>query len=551
MQEAYIIKKPMFQEYETIAWVNKNVVYACPYNGPKKKEFEFRKQISHFFWHIIHCSMYSKKKKSHTINDLPYVPFPSELGRKKLPMVFGGFGEYEGKSWEVAKTKKNFWRALDWLQEHVLDYTGYIFGNYGRSRSYRIKLEILNKMYPYQVRSAQYIFSRARFCDPLLTRMDNLGHTIKEMLDSKGLTDLPFPNHDLSAIDRNTGRQTRKLYNTVLKRQAPNTITIIPILQELAKLSHYHKASVRSKVILMYANLMSVLHSGFSVVDREKMIISYYPRYLVGNIGGRLFEIGGGFQNMPKGLKQQSHCVGYNVDMRSSQLNIIKIELKKNNINCPLLDQVSSVGDFAEMFGMSRDETKTCFYGTVFSMGRSMQRSSWAQSSPIKVLKENKRKEHHKRALSVIMRTEDEPISMKNIVTAREALLDRSIEKVRAHWEEVTMPIVQALETLCDCYVSKARKSGDGYIATNAVGMRYWWQDKEPAFQIRKKILSHMITGIEAKFLFDAILENDVKQVYSFEHDGALLSKPDLISTGIEFAQKPFADGVSQMFQNL
>ncbi|AXG66603.1 hypothetical protein JA13_200 [Dickeya phage vB_DsoM_JA13] len=284
------------------------------------------------------------------------------------------------------------------------------------------------------------------------------------------------------------------------------------------------------------------------MVERSRLIIKYYPTYRASGLGGRLFEESGGFQNLPRALKQRAYCVGHNVDMQSSQLNILKMELQRHKIHCRMLNETNSISDFANQFNLPKEITKICFYGMMFSIGGTMRRSAIADSQAMKSIRASVRKECRSRALRRLSRAGK--VRFEDLEHLTEKLISSECERIRERWERETHSIVVSLEALCEAYIKSARKSGDGFVLTNAVGARYSWSG-EITSEIRKRILSHMITGIETDLLFSAIEENRVKHVYSFEHDGALLSSARLRSDRIKFVKKPFDSSAKQLVTNL
>lgn len=546
MQTAYLIKNPMLQEYDTVHWVNEHVISACPYDGPKQKEYEFRRQISVFFWHLVHCSVYNKVFRDK--NELAFIPVPYSIGHKELPLVFGTSSGYGAKATYAKRTETVFSRSLDWLMENIVIASPYSYGADGKSRAFKIREEIFDGMYPIRPKSAKDILTKIRYCKPHFTKGDMVGKTIEKICVKRSKKHLTPPVHDLRSFDRNTQRKAVKRYREVLERLSPNTISLRPIVNEIAKYSHYSRKSMRARVVLLHSNLMAFLSNDFTLVELDRLIIKYYPTYRVSKLGGRLFEESGGFQNLPRAIKQRSHCVGHNVDMQSSQLNILKMELQRHKIPCRLLNETNSISDFADKFNLPKEITKVCFYGMMFSIGGTMRRSAVADSQAMKSIRSSLRKECRSKAMRRLAKKGKIRNTDLEVLTTK--FVDVESENVRERWERETQSIVVGLEALCESYISSARKSGDGFVLTNAVGARFGWSGEVDS-EVRKRVLSHMITGIETDILFTAIEENDVKRVYSFEHDGALLSRCRLKSDRIKFVKKPFDTSAKQFAANL
>lgn len=139
---------------------------------------------------------------------------------------------------------------------------------------------------------------------------------------------------------------------------------------------------------------------------------------------------------------------------------------------------------------------------------------------------------------------------LQPVVDLARKLMVKETFRIRDIWNKENESLTLALEALCDTYISKARKAKENSVLTNAVGVRFSWRSDSIDYKVRKQILSHMITGIETKLLFDMILSNDVK-VFSFEHDGALISRAKVSSKDIEWVRKPFDETSYQYFKNL
>lgn len=547
--DTFIIKNPAYQELSTVEWVRKHVIFACPYDGPEEREWEFRDQISTFFWHILHCTLYNSKFKN--VKRLPAIPFPFVMGSQKLPLVFGSGSEYAAKSKLTGKSSTSFTRALDWLRENVLDVSGYKFGAAGSEcRTFRIKREVFEGMYPHCPKTPDDILRKTRYCSPKFLRSTPIGKTLTDILAKKSVNALGLPSHDLESLDRNTDRAARKLYKEVLSRQEPITLTLLPIAEELSRLSNFFSMQGRSRYRLVFSNTMNILSGNFTCHSLDEMKISYLPTYRVSPVGGRLYECGGGFQNMPRSIKERCHIKGYNHDMKSSQLNILKLEFERNNIRCNSIRDFKNVAQFGEPYGLSKDDTKVCFYATVFSIGQALHSKSCWHSEPLRVIAKSKRAECIRRAAKQLNKKHRDISMIKPVVELARKLMVKETFRIRDIWNKENESLTLALEALCDAYISKARKAKENLVLTNAVGVRFTWRSDSIDYKTRKQILSHMITGIETKLLFDMILSNDVK-VFSFEHDGALISKAKVMSKDIEWVRKPFDETSYQYFKNL
>lgn len=515
----YLIKNPTYQELEPVLWVRDNIVYACPYDGPEEQEAEFRKEINVFFWHVLQSSIYRSKKNTGDLFGETYVPFPYSFGREKLPMVFG---VSKSSSGPVAPNKKrlkgHFSRALEWLLENVFEYKRHRSpknGRVGKCREYRIMSGVINCMYANETpKSGRELLQEVRLYSPTKLLQERYSLTIMEQIEKSAKKEFKPRSHDLKVIDRNGNRDTKRYYDKVLERLAPNELLVEPIIKFLEQHSLRKDRRSQSKFHQVRNLLWNIISEPIEIIDYEPLKIRYWPSYRLAKVGGRLFEIGGGFQNMPSKLKQLCFAVGTNWDMKSSQLNIIKNQFVMYGISCPFLEQIDSVNQIADQIGESVALTKKCFYATVFSLGEIRYHPSSNVYSSLLA-------------------------AHKGDVDATVALLDK--------WMANVEPLIVALKELQVVYERQAKKSKDRWCLPCATGTKYYWSKKGPTRKDRRRILNHIITGLESNYLFDAITDSkQVRAVFSFEHDGALLftMQNSLKSENALFVRKKFSDAL-------
>lgn len=522
-QGPVLITNPSYQEKEVVLWVRKHVLDACPYDGPESERSAFRAQLNLFFWHILQCSLYPARKHKKTKFGRVWVPFPSSLGREKLPMVFGfqrgGDNVAVGR---YAKSKKGtFSRSLDWLMVNVFETKPYDKKK-GLSREFRMRPEILDGMYGHFKPQSHYdILYRIRFYSPLKILREDYGVTVWSQIQKNSKLPFKRPTHDLSSLDRNRDRgngkelKGRALYRKVLDKLMPNEVNIEPILAYLEdkSLIANHKAK---KQYLQVKTLLDTIVSGpVQIVSEKPLTIRYWPKYRLSQIGGRLFETGGGFQNLPSDLKEQCYTVGTNWDMKSSQFNVLRKEFDAYGIKCAMFDTISSVDDISRIMKLDRRAAKACLYGTIFSAG---------QLEPTKYSNVYKELARFMPASKV-----------------KEEILD---------WNTRMTPLYFAITDLLNVYRTKFRKNKNARRPEYGVlqcptGSIYDPDPDDTDKKIKKRVLNHMLSGWESLYLFDAILNcPNVKGVYSLEHDGALLcvEGDSVTSDHAEFVLKKFSD---------
>ncbi|QZE56416.1 hypothetical protein pEaSNUABM40_00222 [Erwinia phage pEa_SNUABM_40] len=521
MASPYLVKNPTYQEMFPIKWVQNNIVFACPYDGPKKHEAEYRKQINLFFWHVLQLSLYTpvKSQQRNAKFGEVWTPFPSKFGRKVLPMVFGVNSQCWGPvAPKFAKTEKHFSRALEWLLDNVFEHKRHIFkkGKPGVCRRFRIRAEVLECMYPEKPKTGDDLLKVTRLYSPLRLVNEQHGQTIKDMLDVAVKKPFKWPRHDLKALCSNRDREAKKLYTAVLAKLAPNEIRIDPILTYLEQRSYMKSQRAQGQYHHVLASLQSILSGPVQIVQESPLIIRYMPVYRLAKIGGRLFEKGGGFQSFPSELKQMCSAIGTNWDMSSSQLNILLEELRVNGIACSFLEGVTSVDDIAHRNNLPKAETKICFYATIFSMGQlsySMRGRVFAQ-------------------LRRLMETK------------------QTFDFIRK-WNNDSIPLSVALSALTDIYIERIRetKFGERTLACQS-GVKYDLKKLKINERRKRKILNHIFSGIESYRLMKLLVDDtQVKCIYSLEHDGALI---DTVNGEIHydealFIQKPFSDHITYL----
>ncbi len=512
-----LITSPSYQEKEVVIWVRDNVINACPYTGPDAEQREFRAQLNLFFWHILQCSLYPARKHKKKKFGRVWVPFPSSLGQDKLPMVFGyrrgGDSVAVGK---YAKSKEGtFSRSLDWLMTNVFETKPYDKEK-GLSREFRMRPEVLDGMYGhFKPQTSDDILHRIRFYSPLKILRDDYGMTVWSQIEKNSKIPFVRPQHDLKSLDRNRDREARSLYGRVLDKLLPNEVNIEPILDYLEDRSLIANRRAKKQYLQVKALLDAMTSGPVQIVSRSPLTIRYWPRYRLSQIGGRLFEIGGGFQNLPSVLKQQCFTVGTNWDMKASQFNVLRKEFSDNGISCSFFDKVNSVEDIARIFSLPKATAKICLYATIFSAGQ----------------------------------LEITPFS--NVFKELQKLMPKSkVPNQMLDWNTRLTPLYYSINELLLVYQKQFRKNKktkhqDYGVLKCATGSNYDPEPNETDKKIRRRVLNHMLSGHESMFLFDAILNCPaVKGVYSLEHDGALMKvEGDIVtSEHADFVAKKFSE---------
>lgn len=103
-------------------------------------------------------------------------------------------------------------------------------------------------------------------------------------------------------------------------------------------------------------------------VDDNPLVISYRQPYKTAKVGGRSFENGTGFQGLPKGMKWGCLEEGYNYDIKSCQLEILRDELTKIGVSDENL-HILETKYIAKVLKISEGLVKQFRYSAVFSAG--------------------------------------------------------------------------------------------------------------------------------------------------------------------------------------
>lgn len=239
-----------------------------------------------------------------------------------------------------------------------------------------------------------------------------------------------------------------------------------------------------------YHNFISHLcEAGVEAISLSPLIVSYRQVYRTARLGGRSFEVGKGFQYLPKGMKWACLGQGYNYDIKSSQLEILRHELQRIGLSDKNLKRLET--DYiTKKLGVTTDEVKQFRFAAVFSAG------------------------------SV-------SLSVKSGVRKRlnKVLGDKRAENVLKRWKKLMQPLREDLKRLIEDYLATGTTNRYGLCVKNAVGQNFncsWknfsarqaWQ---PA-QMRRKLLAHMLQGLESQAVYDYVAIH--KGVCALEHDG-------------------------------
>ncbi|HGM7841223.1 TPA: hypothetical protein ACKQH2_003620 [Serratia marcescens] len=239
-----------------------------------------------------------------------------------------------------------------------------------------------------------------------------------------------------------------------------------------------------------YHNFISHLCDvGVKVISISPLIVAYPQSYKTARLGGRSFEVGKGFQYLPKDMKWACLAQGYNYDIKSSQLEILRHELVRIGVSPKNLKRLET-SYISKKLGVDEDEVKTFRFSTIFSAG------------------------------SV-------SLSFKSVTRKRlnKQLGVDEAGRVLKRWKKLMEPLRENLKRLIDDYLSSGKTNRYGLCVKNAVGQNFncTWKDvrkveKWQTGQMRRKLLAHMLQGLESRAVYDFVASHG--GVCALEHDG-------------------------------
>lgn len=324
-------------------------------------------------------------------------------------------------------------------------------------------------------------------------------------------------------------REDRYTYLTNIydKRQNPQTLEDLMILAASGKMRVKHKTSVRDipnkelreRVKQVYSQLeplcinldalrdycnqhptsvnMGYYHNfishlcdvGVEIISHKPLVVAYRQSYKAAKTGGRSFELGTGFQYLPKGIKWSCLAEGYNYDIKGCQLEILRHELVQKGVSPKNLKRLET-SYISKKLEVSEDKVKNFRFSAIFSIG-----------SVSLSLKSSTRKYLNKHLGSV------------------------EAERVLKRWKKLMKPLKEDLKQLVEHYLATGKRNRYGLCVKNAVGQTfnctYKKSGKGKEWQPHKmhcKLLAHMLQGLESQAVYDFVAEH--KGICALEHDG-------------------------------
>lgn len=461
----YIIKRGILVALNTY---NKFIedVHNIPFVGKDGRQSpSYYLDIQRFLQHLI-CNNFLYAKETPEENPwTQYSPVFHELGKKELPFVF--------------KQDKYLCcdRALELLKKAgMIDIKKHSFGN-GKSRTFALSKAYLKRWFEispsdYKQRKDRYIY----LC--VGKRQRDRKVMTEEQLIHKALSHFDKPRHATRHVSRETQLYMRKVY------QSMGALRI-----NLDKLQAYIPEHEREGLLKTHF-LQHLAERGCRMVSSVPLVVEYYPEYKLAERGTRSFEKNGGFQALKSAIKW-AVFEGINYDIKSSQLTILKHELKRFGIKCKRLAKITKK-KIMRRFNVDEKVAKLLIYTLIYSLG-----------------------EFRKHKDSAAFRKLCEQYGYSEAV------------KKADEWIEFVLPVKRALNKLIKHYLDEhVNCPGRGWAIRNAVRQSFMVNPDKITASVRRRLLSHMLQGIESKAVYEAVLANP-GVCGSIEHDG-LVSNSDI-----------------------
>lgn len=438
-------------------------VYRIPFVGKDGRQSpSFYLDIQRFLQHLI-CNNFFYSKDSPDEQWTEYSPIPGELGKEKLRFVF--------------EQTRNLCcdRALELIKDAgIINIKSHSFEKH-KCRYFALSKRYLKRWFgispdEYKKREDRYIY--------LSTGKRQRGNKIitEEQLIQKALSHFDKPKHATREVTRETQKYMRRVYPCM------GGLRI-----NLDKLQAYEPVSEREALQKIHF-LQHLAERGCRMVSSVPLVVEYFPEYKLAERGTRSFEKNGGFQALKSAIKW-SIFEGYNYDIKSSQLTILQHELERYSIKCKRLHRITKKKVMSR-FDIDEKAAKLLIYTLIYSLGEF-------------------RKHQDSRAFHSLC-----------------DLYGYDLAVVKAdEWSSFVRPVKKALNRLVEYYIAEGVNCpGRGRSIRNAVRQTYLIESEKITSAVRRRVLSHMIQGIESKAVYETILQNP-GVCGSIEHDGLVSSR--------------------------
>ena len=493
-QKAYLTKNNLLVTDSTLLRFKK-CIFSILYNGPKRFRWAFYRQIAHFLEHLICVTTSSRKSKEKAKfkgdNDWTYsVPLSAVLGKAKLKHVF-----------EQEKYLPHT-PALELLENAGLIKISKHSHATGKCREFSLSKRFLHELFGDDREAYLSKTDRYTYLNNIANKQKS--YTFDELIGlavSKGLEVKAKPKHWLSVRDI-PNPVFRGRLSTVWGNLKPLEINLDKLL------GYYRKNPTPRNKIFVFSFLSHLATVGVSLVRYSPLVVTYRQTYRSAKIGGRSFEVGSGFQSLPAKMKWACLAQGYNYDIKGCQLEILRHELQAIGISDKSL-RLLETGFICRTLGVKEALVKQFRFASVFNEGYV---SLSFKSKTVRLLNRE-----------------------FGEVKAREVLL---------RWRDHLIPLRGDLSRLIAHYQSLGKTNGYGTSVVNAVGQPFNCtykniNKKDPrtgetvtirkqrrSDEMRRKLLSHMLQGLESQAVYDFVAQAKHIEVCALEHDGFVSYQP-------------------------
>lgn len=468
----YCTERNILVTEETLKIYRANV-FRIPIINRKKacRKRRYYLSIAYFLQHLICSATVSKntRKKARFRGDKTWtysVPFPHELGIEVAPEVF------------MQSRDLPFDRALEELENSGLikiipeDYKT------KKCREFSLSQKFLTQLFPEQ---------RSRY----LSRDDRYAY-LTDLYNKRGRT----RNLDTIIVSNDI---RRKIKHCTSKREIKE-LSFRQLLKDVY--SNIENVSINIDALMDYCNknptpinmgyyynfITHLCSTGSEIISQHPLIVGYKQAYKSAKLGGRSFEVGTGYQYLPREMKKACLSSSYNYDIKSCQLEILRHEFIKVNISALNLKRLET--DYIiNKLNVDEVHAKEIRFATIFNGG----------------------------AVSLSPKTA--------IFKKLEGILgEEETRIVLRRWKRLMKPLRKDLTLLVNYYLSTGRKNRNfGLFVKNAVGQNFNCTYKEAGVkrqpqQMRRKLLAHMIQGLESRAVYDYVRTHS--GVCALEHDG-------------------------------
>lgn len=450
----------------------KRIIFSIPIANRRKAcdKRKYYSAIAYFLQHLICSATVSRNTKKRARfkgdNEWTYsVPFPYELGIDVAPEVF--------------KQSRHlpFDRALEELAKEGIikiiekDYCT------RKCREFSLSKDFLAQLFPEEREG--YLSKDDRYT--YLTDIYNKRGCIKKLND---------------ILNKNVGEQ--KIKHMISERNVKDS-SFRDVLKEVYYSIGYISINIDALMdycnqnptpvnMGYYYNFISHLCSvELQIVSLDPLIVKYKQAYKSAKLGGRSFEVGTGYQYLPGNMKKACLESAYNYDIKSCQLEILRHEFNKIGISDKCLKRLDT--DYIiNKLEVEEEHAKEIRFATIFNAGTV---SLSPKASVFKKL--------------------------------NKFLGEDKCRTVLEQWRILMKPLRKALTKLVNHYCSTGKTNRYGLCVRNAVGQNFNCTYKEPGVkrqpqQMRRKLLAHMIQGLESRAVYDYVRTNS--GVCALEHDG-------------------------------